>query len=382
VDIGGIITFLQVETMQLQPTGGDYSWILNLLLWIILIFVMMFYGQKLQLYSTLREIETSLYKLKYIRDEGRKIAIETIKEIGKPQVDPASRVDRFLEYFTISPQSMDPAGIVWKLEHILDVRDDRLKDEVRLLAPAADEVQTNNLENTLEAAMALNYIYKVVRHYYLLGKKTLSLYVIMQVQMILPLVMREAEAYASALKAFAYGQPIGDGIGALVAAKLMHGHEVRKIAKDCVVDTVPIEGRTAYVVKAEGPGGNVGKPGDAIKTIIEENEGKITNIIMIDAALKLEGEEVGEVAEGVGAAIGGPGVDQFKIEESILKYRIPINAVIIKVDIGDAVSPMRKEIFEAADKAIERIRQTILERTKEGDKVIIVGVGNTIGIGQ
>lgn len=382
MNIDGIITFLQVETMQLQPTGGDYSWILNLLLWIILIFVMMFYGQKLQLYSTLREIETSLYKLKYIRDEGRKIAIETIKEIGKPQVDPASRVDRFLEYFTISPQSMDPAGIVWKLEHILDVRDDRLKDEVRVLAPAADDVQTNNLENTLEAAMALNYIYKVVRHYYLLGKKTLSLYVIMQVQMILPLVMREAEAYASALKAFAYGQPIGDGIGALVAAKLMHGHEVRKIAKDCVVATVPIEGRIAYVVKAEGPGGNVGKPGDAIKTIIEENEGKITNIIMIDAALKLEGEEVGEVAEGVGAAIGGPGVDQFKIEESILKYRIPINAVIIKVDIGDAVSPMRKEIFEAADKAIERIKQTILERTKEGDKVIIVGVGNTIGIGQ
>jgi hypothetical protein len=78
--------------------------------------------------------------------------------------------------------------------------------------------------------------------------------------MILPLVMREAEAYASALKAFAYGQPIGDGAGALVAAKLMHGHETRKIPKDCVVATVPIEGRTAYVIKAEGPGGNVGKP--------------------------------------------------------------------------------------------------------------------------
>jgi hypothetical protein len=103
---------------------------------------------------------------------------------------------------------------------------------------------------------------------------------------------------------------------------------------------------------------------------------------MIDAALKLEGEEVGEVAEGVGAAIGGPGVDQFKIEESILKYRIPINAVIIKEDIGDAVSPMRKEIFDAVDKAIERIKQVILERTKEGDKIIITGVGNTIGIGQ
>jgi hypothetical protein len=119
-----------------------------------------------------------------------------------------------------------------------------------------------------------------------------------------------------------------------------------------------------------------------VKTIIDENEGKIATIIMIDAALKLEGEGVGEVAEGVGAAIGGPGVDQFKIEESILKYRLPINAVIIKEDIGDAISPMRKEIFDAADKAIERIKQVILERTKEGDKVIIVGVGNSIGIGQ
>ncbi|MGB9713880.1 MAG: DUF1512 family protein [Candidatus Bathyarchaeales archaeon] len=364
-----------------QEPFGEYSWIFNLLFYIIFV-VFIFYGQRIQMYVMLREVEGSLYKLRYIKDEGRRIAIETIKEIGKPQTDPAARVDRFLEYFTISPQSLDPAGVVWKLEHILDVRDTRFKDEVKMMAPAADETQTNNLENTLEAAMALNYIYKVIRHYYLLGKKTLSLYIIMQIQMILPLVMREAEAYASALKAFAYGQPIGDGAGALVAAKLMHGYEKRKISKDCVVATVPIEGRTAYVIKAEGPGGNVGKPGDAIKTVIEENEGKIANIIMIDAALKLEGEEVGEVAEGVGAAIGGPGVDQFKIEETILKYRIPINAVIIKEDIGDAVSPMRKEIFDAVDKAIERIKQVILERTKEGDKIIITGVGNTIGIGQ
>jgi hypothetical protein len=200
--------------------------------------------------------------------------------------------------------------------------------------------------------------------------------------MILPLVMKEAEAYASALKAFAYGQPIGDGAGPLVAAKLMHGYEIRKVPKDCVVATVPMEGRTTFILKAEGPGGNVGKPGDAVKAVIEENEGKIANVIMIDAGLKLEGETVGEVSEGIGAAIGGPGVDQYKIEEALAKYQIPINAVIVKEDIGDAVSPMRKEISDSADKVIERVKNVILERTKEGDKVIIVGVGNTIGIGQ
>ncbi len=364
-----------------QLGGDNISWVLNILFYVVFI-VFIFYGQRLQTYVMIREVEGSLYKLKYIKEEGRKITIETIKEIGKPQTDPTARVDRFLEYFTISPQSLDPAGIVWKLEHILDVRDIRFKDEVKLMAPSADETQTNNLENTLEAASALNFIYKVIRHYYLLGKKTLSLYVIMQIQMILPMIMKEAEAYASALKAFAYGQPIGDGAGALVAARLMHGYETRKLEKDCVVATVPFEGRTAFIVKAEGPGGNVGKPGDAVKQVIEENKGKIAMIVMIDAALKLEGEELGEVAEGVGAAIGGPGVDQFKIEEELLKYHIPINALVVKEDVGDAVSPLRKEVFDSIDTVIARIKEVVSERTKEGDKIVIAGIGNTIGIGQ
>lgn len=372
-----------ILTNQLGGLGSDniIMQMINVVMYVFFI-GFMFYGQRIQMYIMIREVEGSLFKLKFMRDEGRKTAIETIKEIGKPSADPTTRVDRYLEYFTIAPQSMDPSGIVYKLDHILDTRDARLKDEVKLMAPASDEVQVYNLENTLEAAMALNFIYKVVRHYYLQGKKTLSLYTIMQLQMILPLVMKEAEAYASALKAFAFGQPIGDGAGPLVAAKLMHGYELRKVPKDCVVAEVPFEKRNAFVLKAEGPGGNVGKPGDAVKTIIDENKGKIAMVIMIDAGLKLEGELVGEVAEGIGAAIGGPGVDAFKIEESIVEYKIPLYAVVVKEDIGDAVSMMRKEISDSADKVIERVKSVVQERTKEGDKIIIVGVGNTIGIGQ
>ncbi len=367
---------------QLFPGGNDLiGWVLQVaFLGFFVIF--MFYGQRFQMTIMLREVEKHLRRLQFIKNEGRKLTIKTIKEIGKSKEDPTGRVDQFLEYIAITPQSMDPSGIVWKLDHLLDVRDVRFKDEVKLMAPEADEVQLNNLENTLEAAMALNIIYKVIRHFYILGKKTLSLYIIMQLQMVLPLIMREAEAFASALKAFATGQPIGDGAGALVAAKLMHGHKTRRISKDIVAATVPFEGRIAHVLKSEGPGGNVGKPGDGISKIIKETKGKIATIVMIDAALKLEGEKPGEVAEGVGAAIGGPGVEQYKIEESVLKYKIPVNAVIIKEDIGDAVSPMRKEIFEAADTAIQRIKRLILERTKKGDAVIIAGIGNTIGIGQ
>ncbi len=369
--------------VSLIPGTDSITQVLSLVMYVFFI-GFIFYGQRIQMYIMIREVENSLHKLRRIKEEGKKTAVDVLKELGKPTIDPSPRVDRYLEYFTIAPQNMDPAGIVAKLDHILDTRDERLKEEVKLMVPQLenDEVQINNLENTLEAAMALNFIYKVVRHYYIQGKKTLSLYVIMQLQMILPLVMKEAEAYASALKAFAYGQPIGDGAGPLVAGRLMHGYETRKLPKDCVMASVPIEGRTALVIKAEGPGGNVGKPGDAVEAAIEENEGKIACLIMIDAGLKLEGETVGEVAEGIGAAIGGPGVDAFKIEEKLTKYKIRNYAVIIKQDIGDAVSPMRKEINDSIEKAIEQVKLMIRERTKEGDKVIIVGVGNSIGVGQ
>lgn len=364
-------------------SGGDniLSWIFQFG-YIIVFIVFMFYSQRIQMMVMIRDVETHLRRLKFIKDNGRKKAIETIKQVGKPAGDPSERIDQFMEYIAITPQNMDPSGIVWKLDHILDVRDARFKDEVKLMAPEADETQLNNLENTLEAAMALHMIYKIIRHFYLLGKKTMSLYVIMQIQMVIPLIMQQAEAYAQALNAFSVGQPIGDGVGPLVAGKLMQGYKTKEIARDVVVAEVPIEGRTAYVLKAKGPGGNVGKPGEGISEIIKNKKGNIATVIMVDAALKLEGEKPGDVAEGVGAAIGGPGVEQFKIEESIVKHKIPLNAIIVKQDLGDAVSPMRKEIFEAADPVIERIKRLILERTKEGDNVIIAGIGNTIGVGQ
>lgn len=324
----------------------------------------------------------TLKKLDFMRTEVKKLTLQTIKEIGKPKEDPTPKLNSLLEHFLISPVNLDPAGIVVKFDHLLDVRDDKFKNDVKMIAPSANKVQLNNLENLVESSLALNTIYRIVRHFYLLGKKTSSFYLILQLQMILPLVMQEAEALQGASQAFAQGQPIGDGIGALVASKFMLNKKKRKIKKDVVISETRIYGRKATVLKAEGPGGNVGKPGDAVKQIIKEKKGKVKLIIMIDAALKFEGEESGEISEGIGAAIGGIGTEKFKIEEVASKYKIPLYAIIIKESIQDAISPMKKEINEATDKAIERIKALIKESTKKGDSIIIAGIGNTIGIGQ
>ena len=84
----------------------------------------------------------------------------------------------------IPPVDMDPAGDVGKLGTILNVREFTFEKEVTVMAPNASESERNNLENLLEAGLALNVFYKVIRHFYLLGKKTLNIYIIMQIHMI------------------------------------------------------------------------------------------------------------------------------------------------------------------------------------------------------
>ncbi|MFQ5997890.1 MAG: DUF1512 family protein, partial [Candidatus Bathyarchaeia archaeon] len=344
------------------------------------IFIYFFYAQRIQIAIWSRDIERAIRKLHLMKDRSREVSIKTVNEIGKPESDVTSRIDQFLERFFIQPVDMDPSGIVTKFDHLLDVRDSSMKDEVRRLAPAASDSNLHNLENLLEASMDLNFIYRVIKHFYLFGKRTNSYIFIAQLHMLLPMIMEVADAYDGAVTAFATGQPIGDGAGPLLANKLLRGRELKKVEKDMVLGDIGIEGRRIFVLKAEGPGGNVGKPGDALKNLIEVLEGKVSHVIMVDAALKFEGETVGEVTEGVGAAIGGIGTERFKIEEIASKHKIPVLAVIVKMSLRDAIAPMKKEIYEGVEKAVERVKRVIRENTKEGETVVIAGIGNTIGI--
>ena len=379
----GILLLGQLGAIILE-TGlfgsGGVSNLVNILFF-AMFFGFMLFGQQIQSRIALMQIDGAVRKLENMRDNAKSLTLKVLRDVGKPKDDPTARLNSLLEQFLIEPVSMDPSGVVRKFDHLLDVRESKFKSDVARIAPEANPSQVNNLENLVEAAWALNYMFKVVRHLYLLGKKTFSIFVIFQLQAFLPLIMMEADAYQGATKAFAEGHPIGDGAGALVASRLMRGHEARKVEKDMVAAETTLEGRRVIALKAEGPGGNVGKPGDAIRQVLEENNGKASMIIMVDAALKLEGEKTGEVSEGIGAAIGGIGTERFKIEEEATKFGIPVYAIVVKQSIQEAVTTMKKEIAESAETVLERIKRLVVERTKEGELVIIAGIGNTAGIG-
>ena len=373
--------------MQLpgQETS-EWSWILNLAFFVFIMIISL-YGQRIQMWQWLKQIEAGLVELKVMAIESRQSAIDTFKEYSASEDEVAEGIDRWLDYFTIMPVDLDPAGILNRLEHLLNERRDRFQEFVTELAPDAPQNVKMNLENTLEVAQVLSLIFRIVRHFYLLGKKTGSTIMVMQIQMQMPDLLRIAKAYHDAIEAFSDGKPIGDGIGPLVITKFAREYGatpedyVHEITKEVGYYLVEAEGRTVYALRATGPGGTVGKPGFAVKKIVEENGGSISRIITIDAALKLEGEDLGRVSEGTGAAIGDPGPEKHAIEETATKNNIAIEAIVVKEDEAVAVGIMDKKVLDAIPEVIERIKVAIRNRTKPGDRIILAGIGNTMGIG-
>jgi hypothetical protein len=360
---------------------------IDIVMWLIIIMVFSFVSMlltpqlmTLQARVGLGQLRRSVKELEAWARESRRIALRAVTRHGKPKRDIEKEFDSFLEFFAIEPVSEDPSGVLQRLEHILDVRKRRFEGTVARFAPNADPETAANLEMAMEGAMASHTLYRFMRHFTLLAEKTKNMQLVMLAQMNVPFLKEQAKAFVEATKAFAEGKPIGDGVGALTAANFLGKAKWKEPIEDTVYAETKFEGRKLLIVKAKGPGGRVGKPGELIKRLI--NRRKVSRIIMIDAAGKLEGDVSGEVIEGVGAAIGGPPTEKYKIEQIAVKRKIPVDAILIKESFTEAIKPLNKRLIKGVEIATERVKKAIRERTKPGDVVIIAGIGNTIGIGQ
>ncbi len=349
----------------------------------MIIFVLLFLGfnQKFQVYIWSRNIKMKLAILENMANESKRKTIDYIKSLGFS--NPEKIVDDIVEFFLIQPVDIEPTDIIRRLENILRTREERIEGIVERMLSGVSKFEQSIVETALEITAALYMVFKIVRHYLLVGQKTNNWILIMQLEMLMPQIMRQAQTYKKALDVFLEGKPIGDGVGPLTAFRLVGlGKEAKEIAKDTVYYEVEVEGRRVYVIKAKGPQSNVGHPGVAVEKLakeLEKNNIKVGMIITVDAALKLEGEETGVIAEGVGAAIGDPGPEKIRIERVASARKIPLYALIVKMSMEEALLEMKKEISEAVDKVVERIKE-LVKLVPENEAVIVAGIGNTIGI--
>ena len=374
-----LVNFTNFDFNQLFAMGDDTNPIM-MLIWIIPIILFVFYGQRIQLYITSSEIKKGIKKLDSYKEESRNELIDYITKNLKPKDDLIKKIDRFLDHFTIMPVDMDPNGIVDKVRHTVRSREDYTREHVKLLSPGISDLEVTKVQTLLEIASSLQMIYKIVNHMFLTAKKQNNYPLILPLQMLLPFIMEQAEAMKEAIPAFKVGQPVGDGIGPMVVGKMMLSSEKETIAFQTVLVKTEFENRTLFLLKAEGPGSTVGRPADALETIVSSN--KLDVIIMIDAALKMEGEDSASIAQGFGAAIGGIGIDRFQIEAIATNNSIPVFSIVVKQSVKEAITLMTKEIADQADDVRSQVYEMIRENTKQGQSVLIIGVGNTVGVPQ
>ncbi|HII04336.1 MAG TPA: DUF1512 domain-containing protein, partial [Candidatus Nitrosotenuis sp.] len=335
--------------------------------------------QRIQLIVTSSEINKNITKLQKYKDDTKKELLQYLQK-SRPIGDVEKKIENFMEYFTIMPVDIDPNGIMPKIKHLLRIREDYTKKQVMLLAENLSAIEASKIQNLLEIATSLNMLHKIVRHLFLTAKKQNNFPLILPLQMMLPFIMEQAEALQEAVSAIKKGQPIGDGIGPMVVGKMMLKTEKKPIGLETVYSETDFEGRKLILLKAQGPNATVGRPGDAVEILVQEKKPEI--IIMVDAGLKLEGETSATIAHGFGAAIGGIGTDRFQIEEIATRYQIPIFAIVIKQSIKEAITLMTKEIADKADDVESQIYQNIRQNTTDNQAVLIIGVGNTLGIPQ
>jgi len=324
----------------------------------------------------IKKLEAELFKLKLERDRFKKEGYKYFFT-GKNDALIVIQLNEALEHVTIMPTDLDPNKIIPKIKSVLEMREEFFENFVKKVAPDKSKCEGRNLEATVELLAEVEMLYKIARHWFMMAKKTNDQIFIFQANMIIQQIKMFFPSLKNALIAMANGLPIGDAAGPMVAQKLGEGQEWKEITHNTVMTEIEIDGHWTYIIKAEGSGSTVGKVNEALKKIIDS----VDIIIMCDAALKAGGDISGEVAIGEGAAIGGFGVEKFEIEEMAIKRNIPLYAVLIKESFGEALGFMSREVAYGVTVAVAKIKKIISEQPK--DKVIVViGVGNTGGIGQ
>ncbi len=302
-------------------------------------------------------------------------SINEIKnELKKKVKNNQKFLDEILEYFVIQPTSLDPFGIVKKLEHLINKSEERLKKFVKDRFEGEEE-EILNTKSVILILIELNFLKKVLEHFAETLKKHKNLQLAFLIQMVLPMYERLSRAFYKGAIAISKNIPIGDGIGPLVISKMIDKKDKIKEIDDCIVVVKRIKNKKVILVRAKGPGSRIGKINKVFEKILKIYKPK--KLVTIDAARKLEGEKTGSVARGTGVAIGGIGVEKFQIEELSTKYDIDLDAIIIKMSEEEAIKPMNPEILKASSRAIEILNE-IIEESK--DPIVVIGVGNSAGV--
>jgi len=331
---------------------------------------MLFYP-RLMLYQLIVRFSRTAFLLEDLYTRGKRIIIKKLKNGAE---DVKKKLEAFLNFFVITPVSLDPFGIIKKLEHLLELEEDKFIYFVEKVGKNLSDEEKWNVISSLGAEIGIYQMLKLIKHYIKIIQKTNAYQLGLILQMQLPLIERYCKSLFKAIEALSEGYPIGDGAGPLTVSYFITKRP--KEIDNMVYSEEKIFGKRVIVLKAKGPGARIGKIGKVADILVRKY--KVKKIITVDAAIKLESENTGEVAEGIGVAIGGIGVEKARIEDLATKRKIVLDSYVIRMSNEEALLPMKEEILKGVENCVKLIENNIKE-SKES-VILLIGVGNTCGI--
>ena len=93
-------------------------------------------------------------------DKSKKFIIDDISKTPSKSLNES--IDRFFEFFMIEPVSLDPFGIVGKLEHLVQEQKERFDYFVEQIVPDADKEKQASLKMGLAGGITVHDIAKIV----------------------------------------------------------------------------------------------------------------------------------------------------------------------------------------------------------------------------
>lgn len=355
--------------------SGDTS-ILQTVISVVIFFAFFALLPRLMIFQIIYKIKAALSDIEESSKQAETMFLNSVAD--KPTPEMKKSLKPMKNMVVSPPANLDPAGMFNKLEHVLDSSEDKMKDFVKSINPKMDDEELANNSMAFKGVYGSHQIYVIMRHFKKLIEDTRSLQIGQMMQMVLPLYKEISESQKDATKAFVNQVPIGDTIGPMVAASLIKDEEgMEEEAEDIVVSEEQLEDSEYLVMKSKGPGARLGKYGDAVENVLENED--ISKVFTVDAGMRYEGEETGTIVDGTGVLMGGPGVEKSKIEEAATEHDTPLEGFVIKQSGPQASKPMHKKIWDAKDDMVNILKDEI--RNSEG-KVLIIGVGNTCGAGN
>ncbi len=141
------------------------------------------------------------------------------------------------------------------LKLLVTTYNEKLESSIKTLLPSVDKPLVQNVVDAVDGLRELNYIYKVIMHYYKLSNKYKNPYLMLQVYMLLPIIKEYVNALNGAISTFLKGQPVGDAAGPpLTVYRFMRScsgaSEITHNVRDTYIGLCNFEGRRVYVIKA------------------------------------------------------------------------------------------------------------------------------------